>query len=484
MVKNISKNVFLNSLVCPMLGWLMLSNEEVEALSAKSLAEQFRIEQGVEIGLRAKTLFPEGIDVVSSNLNEAAGITQQNLMNKEIKEIFEATFLIDNYVTRADILIRKNEGWELIEVKSSVNNKPEFIDDIAFTIMVTSKAGINVDEASLLLVSKDFRLGMSNDKLFVTVPVTYEVILRAAEFALYWEEIKKQITVLSKPKAKLNFQCRNCPIFYECQGIDIDNHIFQIPRLSEKKFGLLQELGIIRIEDIPATFELTQNQCIVRDCVKSQKPWVNNQLRKELDSIIWPAFYLDFETFSTAIPLYPDIAPYTQIPTQYSIHKCSDVGNIVMHKEYLSDTSRDCRRELAMRLINDLETKGSIITYSSFEKTTINNLARLYVDLSSSLIKLTERIVDLLSIIQKNFYHPNFHGSTSVKVTLPTLVPDMSYDDLNIADGDTASTIYAYMAQGKYTQKEAETLRKDLLVYCSRDTMAMVKLHERLHEWE
>lgn len=97
---------------------------------------------------------------------------------------------------------------------------------------------------------------------------------------------------------------------------------------------------------------------------------------------------------------------------------------------------------------------------------------------------MTDRIVDLLSIIQKNFYHPNFHGSTSIKVTLPTLVPNMSYDDLDIADGDTASAIFAYMAQGKYSSEELEVLKKNLLDYCGRDAIAMVKLHERLHEWE
>ncbi len=182
----------------------------------------------------------------------------------------------------------------------------------------------------------------------------------------------------------------------------------------------------------------------------------------------------------TAIPLYPDLAPYAQLPTQYSIHKCSEPGHVTAHSEYLADPSRDCRRELAERLIADLKGAGSIIVYTSFEKTIINGLARLYPDLAADLNLLIGRLVDLEAIIKKNFYHPSFHGRTSIKRTLPVLVPEMSYDGLDIGDGFTAMSVFALMAFDKYDDDEAETLKKQLLVYCKQDTLAMVKLHEQL----
>lgn len=197
----------------------------------------------------------------------------------------------------------------------------------------------------------------------------------------------------------------------------------------------------------------------------------------------WPAYYLDFETVMTAIPLYPDIAPYTQIPTQYSIHVCSKPGDITNHSEYLADPSKDCRRELARKLLYDLRGKGSIIAYGNFEKVVINSLAELYPDLSEKLQDLTSRMVDLEGIIRKNFYHPDFCGSTSLKSVLPVLAPDLSYDDLEIADGDSAMAAFAYLALSRYQAKEAEVVKRNLLEYCKRDTLAMVKLHQRLTEY-
>jgi len=155
----------------------------------------------------------------------------------------------------------------------------------------------------------------------------------------------------------------------------------------------------------------------------------------------------------------------------------------VNHFEYLADPGKDCRRALAEHLIGDLEGEGSILVYSHFEKTIVNCLGRLYPDLLSALQYLIDRMIDLEAIIRKHFYHTDFHGSTSIKRTLPVLVPDMSYDGLEIANGDTALTVFALLALGHYEDGEAEAIKRNLLVYCKQDTLAMVKLHERLAEY-
>jgi len=242
-------------------------------------------------------------------------------------------------------------------------------------------------------------------------------------------------------------------------------------------------LGIDCVAAIPDGFPLTENQARVRDCVQTKKPFVGTTLKSDLKSISWLACYLDFETVMTTIPLYTDIAPYTQLPTQYSIHKCSDIGLIIDHLEYLATPSKDCRRELAENLINDLKGRGSIIIYSNFEKTVINSLGRLYPDLSGKLGSLIGRVIDLEAIIRKNYYHPDFHGSISIKTTLPVLVPDMSYEELDIAEGDSAMAAFAYLALGKYEDEEVEATKKSLLEYCEQDTLAMIKLHQRLAEY-
>jgi len=481
-MKNMSKSIFLNALACPTLGWLLRSEQYIKELSDESLAEQFRIEQGIEIENRARQLFPKGILVEEKRMQLAAKKTEELLSDPDTSVIFNAAFFSEGFSARADVLQREGRGWHLTEVKSSVNDREEFIDDMGYTAMVIKLTGVNITAASLMLVSKDYRLGMSNNELFVEIDHTDDVLPRAAVFESVCPEIDELTKGRDKPEPGLKRGCKNCPLFAECVGKGVENHILHIPRLSQSKFNSLKEFSIVCIEDIPSDFPLTNNQARVRDCVMTRDPFIGAQLRGGLEAIEWPAFYLDFETVATAIPLYPDIAPYTKLPTQYSIHKCFDIGGIDGHLEYLADPSKDSRRELAESLIKDLEQNGSVIVYSSFEKTTINGLARLYPDLSGKLATLIGRMVDLEAIIRNNYYHPEFQGSTSIKRILPVLVPEMTYDDLEIAEGDSASAAFAYLASGRYDDAEAKSVKRNLLDYCEQDTLAMVKLHEKLSE--
>lgn len=484
-MRNISKAIFLNTPTCSTLGWL-LRNEDIADQTPQrepTLGEKFRIEQGIEIGNRARSLYPGGLLIDETRIVSASARTKSAIDDRSISIIFEGAFLTDGFAARADILKRKGNRWHLVEVKSSVNDRGEFIDDMAYTAMVLSRCSLDISNASLLLISRDFRLGMDNRYLFVEVDHTDEVLLRAKEFELRWQLIDKITSASQKPEPQLIFECRKCPLFAECMGKGIDNHIFDIPRLSQSKFDRLKESGIVRIEDIPNGFPLTENQAIVRDAVQTKRPFVQDTLAAELGQISWPAYYLDFETVMTAVPLYPDIAPYTQIPTQYSVHQCAAVGNIIGHFEYIADPKKDCRLELAQSLVDDLRGEGSVIVYSNFEKTTVNGLARLYPRLTAELNSLIDRMVDFEAITRKNFYHPDFHGSTSIKSTLPGLVPDMSYDDLPIAEGDSAMAAFAYLTLGQYEIERTEIVRRNLLDYCKQDTLAMVRLHACLAEF-
>lgn len=481
-MRSISKEIFLNALTCPSLGW-SLSNEGSAGqpvLPKPTLGEKFRMEQGAEIGLRARSLHSNGLLIDEPKISSAVARTSQVIKEGESSTIFEGAFLVGGFAARADILRRSGSGWHLAEVKSSLNDKEEFIDDMAYTAMVIQKNGLEVQRISLILISKDYRLGMADGDLFVEIDHTGDVLHRVREFMSLCEKVEEITSASSRPESKLIFECRKCTLFSQCLGKDVGNHIFEIPRLSQSKFNQLMASGIVRIEDIPRTFPLTDNQAIVREAVQTGKPVVDKTLSAELAQVKWPAYYLDFETVMTAIPLYPGIAPYTQIPTQYSIHECSTVGTVDRHYEYLADPTKDCRLELTESLIKALQGPGSIVVYSNFEKTVINSLAKYYPQLARKLEELIDRMVDLEAIIRKNFYHPDFHGSTSIKQTMPALVPDINYDGLSIADGDSAMASFAYLALGRYGNREAEDIKRNLLDYCKQDTFAMVRLHQVL----
>jgi hypothetical protein len=180
------------------------------------------------------------------------------------------------------------------------------------------------------------------------------------------------------------------------------------------------------------------------------------------------------------MPLYPNISPHTQILTQFSLDKADESGNILKHYEYIADQTRDCRKDIAEKLIDYLDKEGSIITYANAERIIISKLALLFPELSEKFNKIIERIVDLELILRKNYYDINFHGRTSIKKILPVLVPDMSYDSLDIGEGGDASAAFAFMFMGLYDEGKIKETKDNLLEYCAQDTLAMIRIHQFL----
>lgn len=476
---HVTKSVFLNSRRCLTRGWLLRSNEQTAPLTD---GESFRLEQGIEIGRLARTLHPNGSLISGPSLPTAANVTQQLIRDE--RTLFEATFLADQFVAKADILQPHGEHWHVIEVKSSLadtNQLDELTDDLSYTAMVAQRSGLRVAKASLLLISRDYRKGMPVTELFVEVDRTHEVQGRLPEFAAIWDEVQNATTGTERPLAALNGLCKNCEFFdSECLGRDIANPLHQLPRISGELVTELSSQRIRRIEDVPDDVRLSEIQHRVRNCVRTGRPFVGNSLRDELARVQWPAYYLDFESVMTALPLYTGVAPYEQILTQFSIHRCSALGQIDDHSEFLANHACHCRRELTERLIANLGEEGSIIVYSPFELSRINELAELFPDLRQRLAAITERIFDLLPIIRGGYYDSEFYGSFSIKSVLPILVPELSYASLAIGDGDAAIAQFARLALNQYADDEAAQIRNDLLAYCKLDTLAMVRLHEQL----
>jgi len=131
------------------------------------------------------------------------------------------------------------------------------------------------------------------------------------------------------------------------------------------------------------------------------------------------------------------------------------------------------------KLLVDLGQSGSIIVYSSYEKTQLKELAKLFPRFRIEITSCIGRLFDLQVVFKECFYHPDFGGQTSIKTTLPALT-DLTYDDLHVQDGDAAIAIFARLMRGEVDEDQIENARRSLLQYCQRDTLAMVKLHDAL----
>lgn len=145
-------------------------------------------------------------------------------------------------------------------------------------------------------------------------------------------------------------------------------------------------------------------------------------------------------------------------------------------------TQRVTAKENSLTPIVVLGQQGSVFIYTDFERKSIETLLTLFPILPgryrlSSIASLTSA-----KLFPNTSNHPNFRGSFSIKKVLPALVSDLSYDGLDIRDGETAITRFARMARGEVPEPEFPKIRQQLLDYCQVDTLAMVKLHEKLVE--
>ena len=481
MKNTITKSDWLAAQQCLGMAWYAFRADP----SPPAEADRFRMEQGQEVGSLARKRYPDGVLVPPGAIERAAGITRRCIADG-VNTIFEAAFDAAPFVTRADILKRSNGGWHVVEVKSSFSDTSsiaDLVDDLAYTVMVVQRSGLPIVQASLLLLSREYRFGDGPDRLFDVIDKTHEVLERAAEFDAVAISHATALFDEAPPSPKLASICRECAVFGDqCLGAGLTHTVLEIPSLHYKKLQQLAAQGIVDIAQFPDDLKLNdRQQRAVKSSVSGQMV-VETALGEALEVINWPCYYLDFETVNSVLPLYMGQGCHQQVLTQFSIHHWDRIGGELHHTEFLADATRDCQRDLAETLIRDLGQHGSIIVYTSFEKTRITALQGLFPDLAQPLQSILNRLVDLHPIIADHVYHPDFRGSFSIKKVLPALVSDLSYEGLPIRDGEMAVTQFARMARGEIVGDDIETTRRQLLEYCKVDTLAMVRLHEKLLE--
>jgi predicted RecB family nuclease len=475
----ITKADWLAAQQCIGMAWRQLRGQP----EAPDEAERFRMEQGREVGALARKRYPNGLPAPGGSPHAAAAGTQAIVANGA-GTIFEATALATPFVARADILIRAGSGWHVIEVKSSFSDTTAIeglTDDLAYTVMVFKRSGFPIVKASLLLLSRDYCFGDGPDRLFDVVDRTAEALDRAAEFSARAGSCATALMREDPPDPKLGPVCRQCSAFGdECLGAAVSHTVLEIPGLHYKKLQELGSRGIVDLSELPDDVKLNERQRRFVTAAVSGRLVVEDGLGEALATLKWPCYYLDFETVATVLPLYDGHGCHQQVLTQFSAHSRDGIGGELRHTEFLADAGRDCQRELALSLIDALGTHGSVVVYSSFEKTRIKGLVDRFADLGAPLQAILDRLWDLHPVVADYVSHPEFHGSFSIKKVLPVLVPELSYDGLSIHNGELAIARFARMARGEITGEAVQTTRRQLLEYCKLDTLAMVRLHDAL----
>jgi predicted RecB family nuclease len=483
----ISKSKFVAGGQC--LKRLYWQVHEPELAAQPDAATEAIIEQGREVGVLARNLFPGGIEVRSDGgLDKAIRATRELVANPDISAIFEGVFEHQNVLVKVDILHRRRgDGrWRLVEVKSTADLKDHHVEDVAIQYRVVSRSGIDLASACLAHVNRNYvRDGAIDPKRFFKVRNLTRRVERLQTKLTF--QLRSEFAVLNMPNAPDIAPGRHCTDPITCEFFDQCNeplpvdHIRVLPRIHANAVEELEEMGVESVRDLPEHFELTEIQRRAADSMRTGVPWYDiDGLNAALAGLKYPILFMDFETVNRAIPPFSGMHPYDHLCFQYSVHLVRQPGASPEHFEFLSTDANDPRREFISSLCSVLGDSGSIVVYSSFEQQRLSDLAAWLPEYAERINSIQARLFDLLPIVREHTYHPAYAGSYSIKSVLPALVPEMSYEGMEVSNGRDAGLAWESLVQGSLDFCERDRVEKALLNYCGQDTLALVRLVDHL----
>ena len=468
----LTKTNFIQYLNCPKSLWLSLHKPEVYPKGEFSEYAQKLTQEGYEVEAYVKQLLQ----------------AQTDHDHYSFQEIFKTA---DGMLARADV-VRKNEDGSinLYEVKSSKsvkdNGQHNHLKDAAFQTIAAEAKGLivlkiyivhlngnyvrndEIDAAQLLTFSDE------TDRVRNLIDETRSEIASALEFIASEEIDETSCSCLLLGKAK------------HCDSFDYFNpdipspSIYNLPRIGKTKIATFVNEGRFSLDDI-ALDEVSPSQALVLAAAHQGKPLIDEKaIGSFFDKVEYPVYFLDYETYSSAIPIVNGIGPQSQLPFQFSLHvKRSPNDEAIDHYEFLEETPR-LPLPFIQRMEELIAAEGSIISWhKSFENTQNKTMAEQFPDKANFLNNICERTLDLEDIFKNGYVDIAFKGSTSIKKVLPVLASDLDYADMTVANGTDAMNAWIKLVE-MTPSKERNQLRDDMLEYCKLDTYAMVRIFEEM----
>ena len=474
---NLSKSKYTQGVTCEKKLWLSCYNHSFATDTNRDAV----LENGTKVGDIARGLFGDYTLVPFDENKENMILNTKTLLEGESKIICEASFSYNGNFCSVDILKKIDDEIEIYEVKSSTKIEPIYIDDISYQSFVLKKCGLNIKRAFLVYINNKYvkKGSLELDKLFKIEDVTSKIDFNKTEENVL--KLKEVINKNSEPNIDLGEYCNKpypCPFFKYCTRKLPSPNVFDVGWgvTFNKKLNMykLRKFTYKDVLDYGGFNDKANEQMSFYLYNKNAKINKDNII-KTLDSLTYPLYFLDFESFQCAIPEIDGTTPYEQICFQYSLHYYLEKDGELFHKEYLSnDYYGNPMYGLCKRLCEDIPFDSCILVYNdSFEKTRLKEMANMFPEFSEHLLNIRDNIKDLLPIFKNHdYYVKEMEGSSSIKKVLPALFPNdktLDYHNLEqVHKGDEASN--AYLSLKDLEKKEEEKLRGNMLKYCGLDT--------------
>ena len=522
----LTKSRFKQAVECPTKLYYSGKPAEYQDNMAENTFLAMLAEGGYQVGALAKLRYPNGIEIEGRNHAAAYAKTLEYLAQDNVV-LFEPAILFGDFFIRIDILVKKGNHFELIEVKAksydSLNPEIEgarggiksgmlaYIQDVAFQKWVLQQAfpqsaittflmmpdknkvtdmdGLNqlfkITERSTVLLNIPAELDVKSiaENLLAKVAMDKYVaqILEAplaypggesafGHMAKQWADAYKQNVKIAPV---IGAQCGACQFkanigdalksgFHECWKaannwtdqdfangtvLDlwnfrnkqklIDEGVFKISQMSRNDLG--------DFDDEPELTGLSRKQRqwlqvggIPNDYDYGGFYFDNNLVQVEMSRWRYPYHLIDFETSAVALPFYAGMRPYEQIAFQFSHHVIQADGSVSHVGEFLcAEPGEFPNYAFARALQAELsQDNGSVFMWSHHENTILSAIVRQLSEDASppddaeslktfllTLIKNGERaMIDLCTLAEKSFYHPDTKGGNSIKQVLPAVL--------------------------------------------------------------
>ena len=448
------------------------------------------------------------LDLTGDYINEVKK-TEQAIKSGNINVIFEGAFEYLNTLVRADILIRKKNGWELLEAKASTRLKSEHIPDIAIQSFIVKKCmkqfGHDLISIKLIHVNGNFILkkegnykGLINDENAITEEINEEKIPN---------DIKNLMPLTNKnspnPSIEMGYQCNKpytCDYQNRCKSLLPKKDVTPFTILpyigkDKKLIEFMKSKGTINLQKVPSEFFTNRKDYasgyhkIIQNAHKKNETWFNkSNLKKIFNKFTYPFYFMDFETVGQVVPTIIGTTPYYPLPFQWVVHTWHKDKKIDKGKYFLKFNDQDIERQFIEELLKTLGDRGTIFAHNA-KSVEIKILEKLKEkdscrDLSHKIDNLINRIEDSAIIAKHNFYSPLMNGDWGIKSIIKSLPEsEISYEEEgNIAGGSEAGLAWFICTDPKTPNKEKDRQKELLKDYCSKDTLAVYYLVKYLME--
>lgn len=487
----LSKTNYILYRECPKNVWLKVHKPEVYFQFELSEFEKGIIETGNEVESVARKLFPTGVLVES---RDEEGVRQtQKLLDEKSPTIFQAVFEKDGYYAAVDILKLNEDGtYSVYEVKATngVDQKTHFFD-LGFQTILLEKCGLKISGSYIIHLNSEYiRDGeLEITKLFtfadLTEKIQNEKSLIEAEMEKALAYIKSDVEPSGPCSCIYKGRSSHCTTFAYSNPSLPSYGIHDLTRIgiSKKKLMELVDGNNFTLDQVPGSMELSDAQRNQIDTyIHDRVIHISDRIKEEFETLVFPLYFLDYETYPCAIPRYDKFSTYQQVPFQYSLHVLDSPDAELKHYEFIYTEDQDPSLEFVNSLQSHIGNKGSVIVWhKGFECSRNRELAQRIPQSKAFFDDLDSRVFDLEDIFKKQYYvHKDFKGSSSIKKVLPVLVPELSYKDLNVQDGGAASNLWNEIVCGNMNEDDKKQTTADLLKYCELDTYAMYAIWKKI----